>query len=213
MRPSLLPALLCIPAALAAQPAATPVPQGAFEMRCANGRITVASNEAPVERLLSEFSQKSGVTFNKFVGKSATATLDLRDAAYEEFLSRVLGSYVAKSRKIDGQAVVNAVTVMDEGPGSPPAVPPPPISGADPSIKGERLEETPAREEALRRRRRRRRPRDPGPEASEPAANPENPPPDAVPPPENPPPDAVPPPDQPPPDGALPPDGNPSPVE
>ncbi len=123
MRPtplSLLSALLCLAAALPPRSSATPVPTGGFEMRCENGRITVTSNEAPVEQLLSEFSRKSGVTFNKFAGKSATATLDLRDAAYEEFLSRLLGSYMAKSRKIDGQMVVSEVTVMDEGTGSAP---------------------------------------------------------------------------------------------
>jgi len=212
MRPtplSLLSALLCLAAALPPRSSATPVPTGGFEMRCENGRITVTSNEAPVEQLLSEFSRKSGVTFNKFAGKSATATLDLRDAAYEEFLSRLLGSYMAKSRKIDGQMVVSEVTVMDEGTGSAP----PPVSGGDPSVGQERQEETRAREEALQRRRRRRRrpPRRPAQDAEAPAAQPENQPPPPAAPPDQPP-DAEPPPEAPPPDEEPPPEGDPPPM-
>jgi hypothetical protein len=179
-------------------------------MRCENGRITVTSDEAPVEQLLSEFSRRSGVTFNRFTGKSATATLDLRDAAYEEFLSRLLGSYVAKSRRIDGQVVVSEVTVMDEGTGSAP----PPVSGGEPSVGQERQDEMRAREEALKRRRRRRRrpPRRPGQEAGMAAAQPENQPPPPDQPPDAPP-DEEPPPEAPPPDEEPPPEGNPPPVD
>ena len=117
---------LSLPRALAAQTAATPIPQGQFQMRCENGKITVTSNEANVESLLTEFSQKSGVMFNKFVGKTQNATLDLKEVPFEDFLSRVLGSYVTKSKKVDGQVVVSSVTVMDEGTGTSPGASPPP---------------------------------------------------------------------------------------
>jgi len=202
---------LCFPRALAAQTAAAPIPQGQFQMRCENGKITVTSNEANVERLLTEFSQKSGVIFNKFVGKTQNATLDLKEAPFEDFLSRVLGSYVTKSKKVNGQVVVSSVTVMDEGtgtsPGANPPPPGPPTPGNDqPAGQGRygRPDDAQAREEALKRRRkRRRRPfrGGAGPEEAEPSVPPENPPPEVQPPQEQPPPadQPPPPPDQPPP--------------
>ncbi|MEI6634307.1 MAG: hypothetical protein WCP22_10885 [Chlamydiota bacterium] len=221
MRPTVFTLLalaaLSLPRALAAQTAATPIPQGQFQMRCENGKITVASNEANVERLLTEFSQKSGVTFNKFLGKTQNATLDLKEAPFEDFLSRVLGSYVTKSKKVDGQVAVSSVTVMDEGTGispgaNPPPPGPPPPGNDQPAGQGRigRTDDAQAREEALKRRRnRRRRPSrgqtgQGGAEAPVPQENPPpeiQPPPDQPPPPEQPPP----PPDQPPPDAAPPP--------
>jgi hypothetical protein len=226
MRPSVFALLaitaLCLPRSLSAQTAATPIPQGQFQMRCENGKITVTSNEANVERLLTEFSQESGVTFNKFVGKTQNATLDLKEAPFEDFLSRVLGSYVTKSKKVDGQVVVSSVTVMDEGTGTspganPPPPGPPPPGNDQPAGQGRygRTDDAQAREEALKRRRkRRRRPfrgGAAGPEGVEPSVPPENPPPEAQPPPEQPPPvdQPPPPPDQPPPD--APPPGQPPP--
>lgn len=214
-RIALCASLLCLASLVCAQaPAPTPAP-GKFELRCARGLISVSSNEASVEQMLMDFSQKSGVVFNKFVGKTRNATMDLKDAKYEEFLGRVLGSYVAKSKKVDGVVVVSSVTVMDEGAGesSSPPPPPPPAHldrGSPEAVK--------AREELLKRRRRRRRRPFRGqqaPESAEPGPSGEVAPPEVQPPPDPQPPDQPPPEQVPqdPPPSDQPPPGEPPPPE
>lgn len=100
---------------LIAQPAGTPLPPGRFDLTSNGTTVTVRANEASVPELLEDFSNKSGIAFNKYLGKIEKTTLDLQDVKVEEFLNRVLGSYIAKSRKKDGVAAISSVTIMDEG--------------------------------------------------------------------------------------------------
>ncbi len=89
--------------------------KGQYEINCVNGAVTVRANDANVPDLLREFSRKSGVTFNKYIGKTQTITLDLSGVTDEEFLNRVLGSYVATSKKKNGTVHISRITIMDEG--------------------------------------------------------------------------------------------------
>lgn len=176
------------PLPLAAEAAAEgPLAHGQFNIWCHDGKVTVSSNEANVEQILEEFSRITGVTFNKFVGKTVNTTLDLKGASYEDFLDRVLGSYVTKSKKVDGTVVLGSVTVMDEGPEGQPGSNPPPApqnKPAEPGRIGSGAGDGQSREEALKRRRRRRRKPfrgNVGQDGAEAPAAPENPPPEPQP--------------------------------
>ena len=89
--------------------------KGKYEITCEGAKVTVRANDANTVQLLQEFSRKRGITFNKYVGKTKTVTLDLNGVKVEEFLNRVLGSYVATSKKKNGAAQISKVTIMDEG--------------------------------------------------------------------------------------------------
>lgn len=106
----------------------TELNKGGYEISCDAGKVTVLANDANVVQLLKEFSQKSGIAFNKYIGKTQTVTLDLSGVTVEEFLDRLLGSYVATSKKKNGNVHISSVTIMDEGGENPPArhEPPPP---------------------------------------------------------------------------------------
>ncbi len=202
MTPLLLPGLL----AAQADPE-KPLQKGEFRLSCERARVSVTSNEASSERILEDFSGKSGVVFNRYTGKEPNVTLDLRNVTYDDFLGRVLGSYGTKKKRVNGEVVVSSVTVMDDGDGSAAAPPPPPPPPNQPPRQENvsRSDNTRAREDALRRRRmHRRRPlrggggegrpfppgenprREPPPSANHP------PPPEEEPPPEQPPPDQEP---------------------
>jgi hypothetical protein len=108
-----------------AQNEAAKLPHGQYTVGYDDGKVTVYANEASTESLLQDFSQKSGISFNKFTGKTTTVTLNLDRVTVEEFLDRVIASYVTKSRKVDGAIRISSVTIMDEGAESPPPPPPP----------------------------------------------------------------------------------------
>jgi hypothetical protein len=95
--------------------------KGKHEITCKGPKVTVRANEADAAQLLQDFSKKSGITFNKYVGKRKTVTLDLNGVKTEEFLNRVLGSYVATSKKKNGEIYINKVTIMDEEEHAAPA--------------------------------------------------------------------------------------------
>lgn len=88
--------------------------KGKYEIACEGAKVTVHANDANTVQLLQEFSRKSGITFNKYVGKTTTVTLDLSGVTVEDFLNRVLGSYVATSKKKNGATQISKVTIMDE---------------------------------------------------------------------------------------------------
>lgn len=115
------PVFLAIP--VAAQPERGQLPPGGYEISYSDGLVTVRANEANVPKLLEDFSNKSGITFNKYLGKVAKISLDLRKAKVDEFLGKVLGSYVTKSKKKDDVELISSVTIMDEGSENPPAPP------------------------------------------------------------------------------------------
>ncbi|MEJ2745918.1 MAG: hypothetical protein P8123_09595, partial [bacterium] len=88
--------------------------KGKYEITCEGAKVTVRANDANTVELLQEFAKKSGITFNKYVGKRNTTTLDLSSVKTEEFLNRVIGSYVATSKRKNGVAQISKVTIMDE---------------------------------------------------------------------------------------------------
>jgi len=157
--------------------------RGGYEIRCDGGVVTVRANDANVVQLLTEFSLKSGITFNKYVGKTHTATLDLSGVTVEEFLNRVIGSYVATSKKKNGGTHISSVTIMDEGGENPPPrdEPPPPnepeASDAGPKVmpQGPPREEreVPWRRDRSKKPSRRRMPHDTQPPDSPPPQPPE----------------------------------------
>jgi len=169
-----------------AQDKASKLPRGQFTLTWEGGRVTVHANEASTESILRDFSQKSGIGFNKFTGKTGQVTLNLEGAAVEELLDRLIGSYVTQSKRVNGGIRICSVTIMDEGAeGAPPPPPPPPEEARDQPEKPPE-EISPEEDKALspRERRRRRRPfrrRRPGQEAvpqpETPAEQPPEPPP------------------------------------
>jgi len=114
----------------------TPLGKGAYEISCVGDGVTVRANDANVVELLKEFSLKSGITFNKYIGKTQTITLDLSGVTAEEFLNRVIGSYVATSKKKNGSVHLSTVTIMDEG-GEDAAVPHEPPPPREPEVPPE----------------------------------------------------------------------------
>jgi len=152
--------------------------RGEYEIICDGGLVTVRANDANVVQLLTEFSRKSGITFNKYVGKAQTATLDLSGVTVEEFLNRVIGSYVATSKKKNGSTHISSVTIMDEGGENPPPrdEPPPPnepqASDAGPRVMPNRppqeKREVPWRRDRSKKPSRRRMPHDAQPPDSPP---------------------------------------------
>jgi len=210
------PVLLITP--LAAQPEREQLPPGGYEISYCDGLVTVRANEANVPKVLEEFSNKSGVTFNKYLGKVSKISLDLRKAKVDEFLNKVLGSYVTKSKKKDGVELISSVTIMDEGSENPP--PPPASAPREPQMRDSPAPGPPqgpgdmdksSLKERMRRPYRRRTPRAPGsvsrpelvPPGTEELPVPPPPPPEGAPPPGAPPPGA-PPPGAPQPEGELP---------
>jgi len=119
-----VPAVSLPIAFLFAQPSGEQLPPGQYKIGYENGLVTIKANEANVPQLLEDFSKASGITFNKYLGSSPKVSLDLHKARVDDFLHKVLGSYVAKSKKKDGVEIIYSVTVMDEEADSPP--PPPP---------------------------------------------------------------------------------------
>lgn len=171
---------------------------GRYTIEYKEGLVTVLANDANTEQLLTEFAQKSGIVFNKYTGKSPKTTLDLKDVPAEDFLNRILGSFVTTSKKKNGLTLISAVRIMDEGPENPNVPPPPPRAEENPEVGGplppqagdserERFPESPwRRSKSSSRRRSFRDPKNP-PDASQPPGEegePISPPPDIPVPPE-----------------------------
>jgi hypothetical protein len=101
------------------------LPSGQYTIEYSSGLVTVTANEANVEAMLKEFSEKSGIEFNKYAGKVNKITLSLERVEVDEFLNKVLKSYATKAKKKDGKIIISSVTVMDESPEGAGAAPAP----------------------------------------------------------------------------------------
>ncbi len=91
---------------------------GQYEISYEDGLVTARANEADVEALLKDFSNKSGISFNKYSGKIKKASLDLEDVEVDDFLNRLLDSYVTRAEKIDGKIFISSVTILEESAGA-----------------------------------------------------------------------------------------------